>query len=372
VFNYPTPIFRIFLDTEVFVKANFNYQNSSFKKLVDLVNDGELVLYLTTVTYQEILSNIEQEVNNSDSSLKTLHKEFRKKAKIFYNHHILKSLFSLKYNKDDICQELKNQFLDYLETTESQIISVDKVSPKDIFDKYFNNLPPFKQGKKKNEFPDAFAIAALEKEAMDNNFKVYVISQDNDWQTACEGNNNLICLENVEKFLEQQIIIATKYKDINLYYEFLDNNFEQFKQKISDNFEELEFSLSGGYDFASWGNEEIEVTVESVKLKDKTLVEIDDETMTFELNVIVSFLANVSYDSFEVAVFDKEDDRYYNVETKEEEVHQNIIIPIQVHISYLIDTSGELLLDEFIDVYLDPYNSISTIEIDSGFYDDYH
>ncbi len=36
VFNYPTPVFRIFLDTEVFVSANFNYQGNSFLKLIEL------------------------------------------------------------------------------------------------------------------------------------------------------------------------------------------------------------------------------------------------------------------------------------------------------------------------------------------------
>lgn len=372
VFNYPTPIFKIFLDTEVFVSASFNYQNSLFEKLVDLVDNGELVLYLTTVTRQEILSNIEKEVNHSDSSLKTLHKEFRKKAKIFYNHQNLKSLFSLNYNKDEISQDLKNQFLNYLEKTKTKIISVDKVSPEYIFDKYFNNLPPFKEGKKKNEFPDVFAIVALEKEAIDNEFKVYVISKDNDWQTACERSNNLIRLENIEKFLEQKIIISSKYQDINLYYEFLDDNFDQFRQKISDKFEEIEFSLGGGYDFADWGSEEIEVTVKSIELEDKTLVEIDDETMTFELNVEISFLADVSYDSLEVAVFDREDDRYYNVEREEQQVHQQIAIPVEVHISYLINTSGDLLLDEIIDIWLDPHNSINTIEVDSEYYDGYH
>ncbi|MEM8719170.1 MAG: PIN domain-containing protein [Cyanobacteria bacterium P01_G01_bin.39] len=186
VFNYPTPIFRIFLDTEVFVSANFNYQDSSFTKLVDLVNNDELVLYITTVTRNEILSNIEKEVHNSDSSLKTIHKEFRKNAKILYNYQNFKSLFSLNHNKDETCQELKNQFLNYLEKIKAQVISVDQVSPEDIFDQYFNNLPPFKEGKKKYEFPDAFSIAALEKEAMNNDFKIYVISRDNDWQKACE------------------------------------------------------------------------------------------------------------------------------------------------------------------------------------------
>lgn len=367
VFNYPTPTLRIFLDTEVFVSASFNYQNSLFKKLVDLVEKGELVLYLTTVTRQEILSNIEKEVNLSDSSLKKLHKEFRKKAKIFYNHHDFKSLFSLSYSKNEISQDLKNQFLDYLEKVKAQILTLDKVSPEDIFEKYFNNLAPFKEGKKKNEFPDAFAIAALEKEAIDNQFKIYVISKDNDWQTACGRNKNLICLENIEKFLEQQIIVATKYKNINLYYEFLDNNFEQFKQKITGNFEELEFSLGGGYDFADWGSEEIEVTVESIELKEKTLVEINDEIMAFELNIEISFLADVRYDSLEFAIFDREDDRYYNVERAEEQVPQQIIIPVEVHLSYSINPSGDLLLDEIIDIWLDPHNSISTIEVDSEY-----
>lgn len=100
-------------------------------------------------------------------------------------------------------------------------------------------------------------------------------------------------------------------------------------------------------------------------------MEIDDEKMTFELNVEVGFLANVNYDSLEVAVFDREDDRYYNVQREKEEVHQNIIIPIEVYISYRRNMSGDLLLDEIIDIYLNPHYS-KTIEIDSEFYDGYY
>ncbi|MEM7590971.1 MAG: hypothetical protein AAF383_05540 [Cyanobacteria bacterium P01_A01_bin.83] len=112
--------------------------------------------------------------------------------------------------------------------------------------------------------------------------------------------------------------------------------------------------------------------MKSVELEDKTLVEIDDETMTFELDVEVSFLADVSYDSLEFAVFDREDDRYYNVEREKEEVDQNVIILTEIHISYQRDTSGDLLLYKIIDFWLDPHNSINTNEIDSRFHESYH
>ena len=367
--NYPIPIFRVFLDTEVFVSANFNYQENSFKKLIELVDNGSLVLYQTTVTYKEVLSNIEQEVKISNSGFKTLTRDFRKQAKIFYNAPTLKSLFSIKPNPDEICNLLKDQFKDYLEKTKAKIISIDKVSPEKVFDKYFSNLPPFKEGKKKSEFPDAFSIEALEKEARDNNFIIHVISNDNDWKNACSQSDNLFCIDNIEKFLEKQIIIATKYKDITLYYEFLENNFYQFEREISNRCDDLEFSLGDGYDFADLGTEEIDINVESIELKDKTLIEIDGDTMTFELDVEISFLADVSYDSLEFAVYDREDSQYYNVEREVERVHQQITMPVEVHLSYKRNNSDDLIFDEVIDISLDPHNLVNTIDIHSEYYD---
>ena len=373
VLKYPIPIFRVFLETEVFVNANFNYQENSFKKLIELVDDASLVLYQTTVTYKEVLSNIEQEVKISNSGFKALTKDFRRQAKIFYNIPNLKSLFSIKPNPDEICNLLKDQFEDYLEKTKAKIISIDKVSPEKVFDKYFSNLPPFKEGKNKNEFPDAFSIEALEKEARDNNFTIHVISNDNDWKNACSQSDNLVCIDNIEKFLEKQIIVATKYKDINLYYDFLENNFYQFEREISNRCDDLEFSLGDGYNFnfAELGSEEIDVKVESIELKDKTLIEIDDDTMTFELDVEISFLADVSYSSLEFAVYDKEDEQYYNVEPKVERVHQQIAMPVEVHLSYKRNNSDDLIFDQVIDISLDPHNLVNTIDIHPEYYDDY-
>jgi predicted nucleic acid-binding protein len=44
-----SPTRLVFFDTEVFIKANFNYQSTSSKKLIELVEEEEVELYLTTI-----------------------------------------------------------------------------------------------------------------------------------------------------------------------------------------------------------------------------------------------------------------------------------------------------------------------------------
>lgn len=51
---------------------------------------------------------------------------------------------------------------------------------------YESILPPFREGKKRKEFPDAFAIAILEVYAKKNNCVIAVVSYDADFKLACD------------------------------------------------------------------------------------------------------------------------------------------------------------------------------------------
>lgn len=55
--------------------------------------------------------------------------------------------------------------------------------------------PPFGETKKKDEFPDAFVLAALEGWCEKNNERIYVASTDPDLKLFCETNQNLFYIK---------------------------------------------------------------------------------------------------------------------------------------------------------------------------------
>lgn len=196
------PVRLVAIDTEVFDKANFNYGSTAFKQLIELVEEEQIVLYLTNITFQEILSHINREASKAIAAFKKLHKEFRSQSKIIYNSQTFNPLLKIDFKEEDLKKELQEQFNTFLEETSLEVISIEDVSSEEIFSKYFDVSPPFKEGSKKSEFPDAFSIAALENKSRSEGKKIYVISGDNDWKSACENNNHLIYLESIEKFLD--------------------------------------------------------------------------------------------------------------------------------------------------------------------------
>lgn len=67
-----------------------------------------------------------------------------------------------------------------------------------VLSAYFGGRAPFEvSGAKKNEFPDAFALATLESWARKNETKVLVVSRDIGCQNACKASEFLACYSNL-------------------------------------------------------------------------------------------------------------------------------------------------------------------------------
>jgi hypothetical protein len=144
------------------------------------------------------------------------------------------------------------------------------------------------------------------------------------------------------------------------------------EQKIAEKFKEIEVVLSDAYDFVEFDSEYIEVEVNSVKIIDKILVNLNEPFIIFELSAEISFSANISYDSLARAYWDKEDERYYSVEHIEDKVNQTITLPVEVELSFSIDNLGNLSIDAIENVMLNPRQSADTIEIKPDWYEDYY
>jgi PIN domain len=239
------PIRLVALDTEVFDKANFNFQSKIFQKLIELVRAEKISIYLTTITHQEISEHIHRKAKQAASGFKKLHKDFREQAKIIYYSSKFQKLLNLKLEEEELLNELREQFSDFIEKSQIEILSIKTVSPEDIFAKYFKSIAPFHNGQKKHEFPDAFALAAIEEKAKKENRKIYVISGDKDWLEASNQSEHLIYKESIDKLLED--IIAQECDEIHLCYKIFEDNLEVIKEEISSIFIEGEFSLSDDF-----------------------------------------------------------------------------------------------------------------------------
>lgn len=70
-----------------------------------------------------------------------------------------------------------------------------------LFNGYFAGSPPFGTGIKKNEFPDALALNALEATAATRSIAILVVSKDKDWAAFCEASEHLYLVPEIERAL---------------------------------------------------------------------------------------------------------------------------------------------------------------------------
>lgn len=379
------------LDTQVFDSYHFNYNSRAFQTLVKLTQQGKIRLLLTSVTLNEIRAHIIEGAKLASEAVKEgvnyLDKKRSKppagkeRIKISANSDLLydfkKKVQQLAPNFDQIHQELLDKLDTFLKETDFKKIEVDRVSVVEIFENYFSGTPPFGEGKKKYEFPDAFALLAIQKEAKDRNKKIYVVSGDSDWEKFCSSTENLFLFGKLDELLEN-IIRETDSDEVEVCYKLYRNKEDEIKRYIEDKFSDLDFSIDlSGTSLIEWGSEEIEVTVNSVDIIDSSLVKIDDSdldqpSVVFELEAEVNYDANVSYESLEYAIYDREDDMYYGGETIDTVFTQSIKLNVEVTLTLSRDKDYSLCDADIEDITIDPNNTLSKIVIDTGFEDDYY
>ena len=114
--------------------------------------------------------------------------------------------------RDDILEQIsggqtagsaaEKRFNDYLAATNCVVLDdTALVDTATIFNAYFAGDPPFGTGSKKNEFPDALALLALERVSAQRGKGIIVVSKDGDWRSFCERSQVLHLVPDIERAL---------------------------------------------------------------------------------------------------------------------------------------------------------------------------
>ncbi|HET6978755.1 MAG TPA: PIN domain-containing protein [Pyrinomonadaceae bacterium] len=314
---------HVFIDTSIFVAANFHYETSTFKQLRTLAREEYLHIYLTPITIREVKANIHDRVQSAHRAVQKCKREAMVLRHLPHNPY--EALFT-DLDTGTVADALIKKFEDFITDTRTTTILLNGIPVDQIFERYFSASPPFGTGKKKSEFPDAFVLSALSEWCVNRNEKIYVISPDGDMARACEEHQSLISLDSLEALLN---LVAT---DDKIMGDFAESAFKNLQpdiiKGITDKFKSLGFIID---------DEEGEVeSVEAndVNIDDYYLIYVTDRNAEFRIEVILDYSADVTYYDPDSGIYDREEDEVLFRETIDETLKRTVHLGIDLRISF--------------------------------------
>ncbi|MEQ1532965.1 MAG: DUF4935 domain-containing protein [Sideroxydans sp.] len=232
------------IDTCIFESLGFNLETGEFGVLRQQLPPW-LELNIPRIVVKEVIGHqeanvrkAEQELNNS---IRNIHRysgvnvtsisaavtelQLTNVAKIFEERL---SRFMLKFN-GNVVREKGDKLL------------------QEMFELYFNTRAPFESKKdKKNEFPDAASLLALEYLAKEQNKLFVLVSDDNGWGRFCDQSEVLFCVKN----LEELTALYQAEKDVSATIET--RIIEALKDPASELSKQIELGLEAEIPNCSW------------------------------------------------------------------------------------------------------------------------
>ena len=172
----------VFLDTSILAGQQFNYSSSALASFIPVARQKQLALLLPDPTKREITRQIRE---RSIAALRALEGARRRAPFLAKWKHFpqLPDTHSGDWEVKSVAESEWKKFLTQFTVIE---LAYDGVRIETIMSWYDSIRAPFGEGKKRKEFPDAFAIAALSAYAEKTRTFVAVVSADPDFKIACD------------------------------------------------------------------------------------------------------------------------------------------------------------------------------------------
>src|SRR6185369_12915940 len=287
---------NVFIDTSVFIEQNYGFHGSVFQNLIRLCSKEQAKLFVTDITSREVVAHIEEDVSKACQAAA----KFQRDARILRNlpNPEYVSLFE-KIDPHSTTAELILQFKTFLQGASAKTLSTSGVSIEAVFNAYFYRKPPFGKGKKKDEFPDAFALHSLENWCEARNERMYVVSVDGDMPKHCAESKNLIHLQKLAEFINV----------VELHDEVLAPSVDAL---IEDNASAIDDAITKEFTNQGFWIDDQEGDVNGVEVThierlDRLILEIDQNSAVVQVDSGITFEADITYDDLDTASYDSED-----------------------------------------------------------------
>jgi hypothetical protein len=342
-----TPDYTIFLDTQVFEAASFNFNTTTFVSLEEQIQKGRVRLLLTDITVQEVKARIEKTVLAQFEGFK----KFKQNARVLRSSTLPDVKAALGLEKKKVIADLHQQFNEFIQRTKAEIIDTSAVPAGAVFEKYFAGKPPFGAADKKSEFPDAFVVEALAEWSVNNREQIYVVSGDQPMRDACTGHKRLYATPRLSQLLDiivLEVAIAQFVRERTL------ERLDDIRQQVKTQFEDRMYSVDD-----EWGD--AEMRVDSLELQgEPEIIEADDHSATLEARFNATFTAHLSYDDSSTGFYDNETKSMMFMEHRHEEQDKHEEFVVEVKVKFEIFDPDSFKIEDITLVEPDESYSVST------------
>ena len=196
----------VFLDTSVLAGQQYNFASTALRTFVPAATARGLKLLLPEPTEQEVRRQIRERSNEALAALNQARRHAPFLAKWpHFPQRTLPARVDLELSR--IASAEWQQFLSQFSVVKLDYSTLDMAK---VMSWYDNVRPPFREGKKRKEFPDALAIALLEAYADKQQSFIAVVSEDQDFKLACDLAPSLLYFPNLPRLTE--LLLADEYR----------------------------------------------------------------------------------------------------------------------------------------------------------------
>ena len=294
----------------------------------------------TDVVHNEAIKHIGQEISKTRSSIEQSLRSANKQLKI--NPDVIDSargLLSVDGSEPEIAGARLEKYYEFIGA--EKIDSGEYADLSQLMEMYFSTEAPFETGKdKKNEFPDAIALLALEGWADKNEINIVAVSQDKGWKNYSEDSGRITivssladALENFQPHNKVASIIAHIRED-----SLLDDDnhvLEEIEQAIINSIDGYDIWVeANSYMHFEWEDTSASYISHDLDNDQEGLVKIrvlsiNDETIVLKVGATVEVEVEASFD---FSVRDSIDKDYVgiggNVCTTTEAYHTDILLTL--------------------------------------------
>jgi hypothetical protein len=267
----------VFLDTSILDSQQYNFKSAALSTFVPICAQKSIKLLLPDPTEQEIKRHIRQRSNQAMEALD----EARRKAPFLAKWKGLPpSPHRGSGEEFKVHHIAAMEWLAFLQQFSVIRLGYELVDIKMVMGWYDRVEPPFREGKKQKEFPDAFAIAMLAAYARREQAYIAVVSTDQDFKAACERRSSLLYFRSLPRLTE---VLLSDDDRVDRLRKTIEQDVDLVAEAIMENL--ADFHYYHNNDFFRIGD----VNYEEVDFADLSIVAIGDSecTVAFEASVKV-------------------------------------------------------------------------------------
>lgn len=313
---------NIVIDTNVFDQHAYHFGSPTIQKFIDLTKAEKFTLLLPDPLHREIKRHISEKSHAVAAALKKVCRE----APLIYRWPHWPGAKAATTAAADIEKATLNGWENFLKNFTVENLGYKDVDLEQIMESYDRQQPPFGEGNKRKEFPDAFAVAMVAAYSKATKTQVAVVSADPDIKKACALHPRLLYFPDLPALTEALLDEAAKAAAIKA---AIAANPALIIACIRDAFPELAF-----YPEEDLEGDVEDVEVQSADLSNIRVISIKPDHCTVAFDADVEFSAYVSYDDPDTMVIDSSEDFRMALYTRAGTVTETTFLSATIYLEF--------------------------------------